>query len=277
MKSVNETVVLLTGASSGIGKATAETLIGEGYTVYTAARRVEKMDDLKKLGGIPLKMDITKDNEVVAVVERIKQEHGGVDILINNAGFATYGSVEETTTDEARYQFEVNLFGLARLTQLVLPYMRQKNAGKIVNVSSAAGKIYAPLGAWYIATKHALEGWSDCLRVETTPFGIDVIIIEPGAIGTEFDDVYVEPMLKRSGQGPYSKTANAVAEFSRKTQENPKGSSPPSLIANTISKAIRVGRPKTRYAAGKLAKPMMFVRKWGGDRVYDWLLGRMVR
>jgi short-subunit dehydrogenase len=277
MKNKHETVVLITGASSGIGKATAKQLLDEGYVVYSAARRVEKMDDLEKLGGIPLKMDITKENEVIAAVEQIRQEHGSVDILINNAGFATYGSVEETPMDEARYQFDVNLFGVAHLTQLVLPHMREKKAGKIINISSAAGKIYAPLGTWYIATKHALEGWSDCLRVELKQYNIDVIIIEPGAIGTEFDDVYVEPMLKRSGKGPYSNIANAVAKFSRQTQEKPNGSSPPSVIADTILKAIKASHPRTRYVAGKLAKPMMFVRKWGGDRIYDRLLGRMVR
>ena len=172
--------VLVTGASSGIGKATAKTLIGEGHTVYGVARRLEKMDDLKELGGIPLKMDITEEDEVVAVVEQIEREQGGVDILINNAGCALYGSVEETTMDDAHYQFDVCLFGLARLTQLVLPYMRQKKAGKIVNVTSASGKIYAPLGAWYTAAKHALEGWSDNLRFEVKQFNIDVIIVEPG-------------------------------------------------------------------------------------------------
>jgi short-subunit dehydrogenase len=148
---MSKQTVLITGASSGIGKETAKTLIGEGYTVYGAARRLEKMDDLEEMDGVPLKMDITKENEVVAVVQQIKREQGGVDIPINNAGCALYGSVEETTIDDARYQFDVCLFGLARLTQLVLPHMRQKKAGKIVNVTSASGKIYSPLGAWYTA------------------------------------------------------------------------------------------------------------------------------
>ena len=123
-----------------MGKETAKALIKEGYTVYTAARRVEKMADLEKLGGIPIKMDITVEEEVVAAVEQIAQNHGGVDILINNAGFATYGAVEDTTCDEARYQFEVNIFGLARITQLVLPTMRQKQADKIVNISSRGAR-----------------------------------------------------------------------------------------------------------------------------------------
>jgi short-subunit dehydrogenase len=271
---MSENTVLITGASSGIGKETAKALIGEGYTVYAAARRLEKMDDLKKLGGIPLKMDITKEDEVVAVVEQIRRDHGGVDILINNAGCAVYGAVEETTIDDARYQFEVCLFGLACITQLVLPYMRQKKAGKIINISSASGKIYAPLGAWYTAAKHALEGWSDNLRFEVKQFNIDVIIIEPGPIATEIWDPLVESMLKRSGQGPYSNLANAHAEFSRGLQETPNACAPPSVIASAILKAIKASRPRTRYVVGPGAGRMMFVRKWLGDRAYDWGMGR---
>ena len=274
---MSKKTVLITGASSGIGKETAKTLIGEGYTVYAAARRLEKMDDLKKLGGIPLKMDITKEDEVVAVVEQIKQNHSGVDILINNAGCALYGSVEETTMEDVRYQFEVNFFGLTRLTQLVLPYMRKKKAGKIINISSASGKIYALLGAWYTATKHALEGWSDCLRVEVKQFNIDVIIIEPGVIVTEIHDAVVESILKRSGQGPYSNIANGMAEYFRNIQETPNAGSPASVIANTISKAIMASRPRTRYAVGKWAGRLIFLRKWFGDRFYDWLLEQPVR
>ncbi len=268
--------VLITGASSGIGKETATQLIAEGYTVYAAARRVENMDDLKELGCVPLKMDISKDQDIIRVVETIRAEQGGVDILINNAGFGTQGSVEETTLDDARYQFDVNLFGLARLTQLVLPYMRENRFGKIVNITSIGGKIYAPLGAWYIASKHALEGWSDCLRVEVKEFGIDVVVIEPGAIATEFDDVYVGPMLERSGHGPYRNIALGMAEFSRKNHNRPNGSSPPSLIAKTILNSLSAKRPKTRYAAGKLARPMLFVRKWFGDRTFDRLINVMV-
>lgn len=269
--------VLVTGASSGIGKETAKTLANKGFTVYAAARRLDAMDKLKDHGVIPLKMDITKEDDVVAVVERIERERGGIDILVNNAGFGTQGSVEETTLADARYQFEVNLFGLARLTQLVLPHMRAQKFGKIINVSSAGGKLYAPMNAWYIGSKHALEGWSDCLRVETRDFGIQVVIVEPGAIATEFDEVYVTPMLERSGNGPYAKAANAVAKFSHDMQGRPNGASPPSVIADVILRAVTTRRPQTRYVAGKLAKPMLFVRKWGGDRFYDWALGQLFR
>ncbi|MCA9522279.1 MAG: SDR family NAD(P)-dependent oxidoreductase, partial [Myxococcales bacterium] len=170
--------------------------------------------------------------------------------------------------DDARRQFEVNLFGLARLTQLVLPRMREKRAGTIVNVSSMGGKIYTPLGCWYHATKHALEGWSDCLRLELAPFGIDVIIVEPGVILTEFGDHLVEPMLKRSGHTAYGDLARKVADATRASYEAG-GGSPPALIAKLIVKAIASRRPRTRYVAGKFAKPLIAVRKWLGDRVYD--------
>jgi NAD(P)-dependent dehydrogenase (short-subunit alcohol dehydrogenase family) len=264
----NKKVVLVTGASSGMGKAFAKALLIEGMTVYAVARRVEQMADLASLGAIILKMDITREDEVQAVVQHIEQKHGGVDVLINNAGFGMYGAVEETSIDDARYQFEVNLFGMARLTQLLLPSMRGKRTGKIVNISSVGGKIYTPLGSWYHATKHAVEGWSDCLRLELRPFNIDVVIIEPGLMATEFGSVMMEPMLQRSGHGPYNKLANAVAATTKASQKQG-GASDPQVIVRLILQAVRARKPKIRYAAGKYAKPMMFVRKWFGDRVFD--------
>ena len=260
--------VLITGASSGIGEETAKKLLEQGYTVYVAARRLEKMRGLEDLGATALEMDITRDEDIVAAVDRITAEQGGIDILINNAGFGMYGAVEDTTLDDARYQFEVNLFGLARLTQLALPYMREQGAGKIVNISSMGGKIYTPLGSWYHATKHALEGWSDCLRLELAPFGIDVIIIEPGAIQTEFGDVMVGPMLERSGSSAYADLAQRVASATRDSYADGKAS-PPSLIAGVISTALKTDRPRIRYAAGKYARPVMALRRWFGDRIYD--------
>ena len=175
-------IILITGASSGMGKETALRLIAEGHIVYGAARRVEKMLDLVEAGGHVLLMDVTDQAQVQAGIDRIIAEQGRIDVLVNNAGYGSYGSVEETPIDDARRQFDVNLFGLARLTQLVIPHMRERQSGKIINISSVGGKIYTPLGAWYHATKHALEGWSDCLRLELKPFGIDVVIVEPGLI-----------------------------------------------------------------------------------------------
>ncbi len=264
-------VILITGASSGIGKETAKTLIKAGHTVYAAARRIEKMDDLKEMGGIPIKMDITKDEDTQAAVDQILAEQKTIDVLINNAGYAIYGAVEDTTIADAKRQFDVNIFGLANITQKVLPTMRKNRSGKIINVSSMGGKIYTPLGAWYHATKHALEGWSDCLRVELKQFGIDVVIIEPGLIKTEFGDVMTKPMLERSANGPYEDLAKSVAKSTMDTYKEGNSSSP-EVIANTMLKAVTVKTPKTRYRAGKMAKPLVFLRTYLGDKIFDKLL-----
>lgn len=268
--------VLITGASSGIGKETARKLLAEGYIVYVAARRLEEMKDLEARGATALAMDISEEQDIIRVVDTIRADRGGIDVLVNNAGFGMYGAMEDTSIDDARYQFEVNLFGLARLTQLALPYMRKQRAGKIVNMSSMGGKIYTPLGCWYHASKHALEGWSDCLRIELEPFGIDVIIIEPGAIETEFGDVMTEPMLERSGNTAYAALAHRTAEMTRRSFE-PGYASPPSVVADAISTALKAKRPKIRYVVGKLAKPLIYFRRWFGDRAYDQALRSRIR
>ena len=265
---MNKQVILITGASSGMGKVTAKKLIEDGHTVFAAARRIEKMQDLKEMGGFPLKMDITKEEDIREVVSTIKSQHNGVDVLINNAGYAVYGAVEDTPIEDAKRQFEVNLFGLARLTQEVLPYMRQQKKGKIINLSSMGGKIYTPLGAWYHASKHALEGWSDCLRLELKQFNIDVVIIEPGLINTEFGDVMMDPMLERSADSDYAEMTKSVAKATKRTY-TPKNASDPSVVADVIAKAVRKEKPKTRYVKGKMARPLMFIRKYLGDRIFD--------
>lgn len=183
--------------------------------------------------------------------------------------------MEDLPLDEARYQFEVNLFGAARLTQLVLPYMREKRAGKIVNISSMGGKIYTPLGAWYHATKHALEGWSDCLRFEVKEFGIDVIIIEPGAIRTEFGDAMIGSLQKYSDGSAYSRIINSMTDMMERIESRGPMGSPPSVIANTIFKTLQAKRPKARYAAGAYAKPLIFLRRLLSDRVFERIIARM--
>ncbi|WP_299246607.1 oxidoreductase [uncultured Aquimarina sp.] len=274
---MKEKVILVTGASSGIGKETAIQLINEGHIVYTAARRVKNMEALDALGGFSLQMDITKDEDIQNVVNTIIEKHQKIDVLVNNAGYAIYGAIEDTTIEDARRQFEVNIFGLGRLTQLVLPYMRKQQSGKIINISSMGGKMYTPLGSWYHATKHALEGWSDCLRLEVAQFGIDVVIIQPGAIQTEFGDVMTKPLMERSGNTAYSKLAKAIEKSTIDTYNKTGGGSPSSVISNLISKAIKARKPKTRYVAGKYAKPMMFIRKYFGDRIFDKLIMSQVK
>lgn len=259
-----------------MGKAFAKALLLEGMTVYAVARRVEAMADLAAAGAITMKMDIASEKAVQEVVQRIIRERGGVEVLINNAGFGMYGAMEDTSMADARYQFEVNLFGMAYLTQLLLPSMRKKGSGKIINISSMGGKIYTPLGSWYHATKHAVEGWSDCLRLELSPFNIDVVIIEPGAIATEFANVMIEPMIKRSGTGPYSRMAHAVAAVTQTSVE--KGDlSDVKVIVTLMLRAVRARKPKTRYVAGKYANLLIFVRKWFGDRMFDKMVLSVVK
>lgn len=271
MHKSSQPIALVTGASSGMGKRIAERLITDGYLVYVAARNVDKMADLTQLGAIPLRMDISKDDEIVAAAQTILEKSGRVDVLVNNAGYGLYGPVEEIGLDEARYQFEVNVFGPARLTQLLLPAMRARGAGTIVNITSMGGKIYTVLGAWYHATKHALEGWSDSLRLEAEPFGIRVVVIEPGLIETGFGAAASQGILERSGTGPYAKMAQSVAASMTRSYGHGQGTNP-KVIADVVGDAVRSARPKTRYAAGKYAKLMIGVRKWLGDRVFDRLI-----
>ncbi len=261
-------VVLITGASSGMGKHAALHLIKQGHIVYGAARRLEKMKDLNEAGGHALKLDVINEAECQAVIDQIIEEQGRIDVLVNNAGYAIYGAVEDISIEDARRQFDVNLFGLAQLTKMVLPHMRRQKYGKIINMSSVGGKIYTPLGAWYHATKHALGGWSDCLRLEVKQFGIDVVIIEPGGINTEFGDVMLNPMLERSGEGPYAPLAKAIAKSTADIYDNQKASDP-SVITDFIVKAIQTKKPKTRYRGGYLAKPGAFIRTYLGDRIWD--------
>jgi NAD(P)-dependent dehydrogenase (short-subunit alcohol dehydrogenase family) len=260
---------LVTGASSGIGEATALKLKDLGCTVYGAARRVERMARLADAGVKVLKMDVTDETSMVGGVDQIVSETGRVDVLVNNAGYGSYGALEDVPMSEAKYQFEVNVFGLARLTQLVLPHMRAQRHGYICNVSSVGGKIYEPMGAWYHATKFAVEGLSDSLRLEVAPFGIRVVVIEPGAIATEWSAIAAEGLVKTSGTSAYADQARNGAAVLNLTDGNPHLASPPTVIADAIAKAVSARRPRTRYAVGGGAKPVLMMRRALPDRAFD--------
>jgi NAD(P)-dependent dehydrogenase (short-subunit alcohol dehydrogenase family) len=268
-------VALVTGGSSGIGEATAVKLQELGYTTYAAARRVERMEHLSASGVRPLAMDVTDEESMRTGVERLLAEEGRLDVLVNAAGYGSYGAVEDVPLSEARNQFEVNVFGAARLIQLVLPQMRERHAGTIVNITSMGGKIYTPLGSWYHATKHALEALSDCLRMELKPFGIDVVVVEPGGVRTEWPAIAAENVRAVSGSGPYAAQGKAVAD-SLVSDSTARRSSPPELIAKTIGKAVTADRPKTRYAVGYGAKPMIFLHDVLPDRAFDAVIRRAV-
>jgi NAD(P)-dependent dehydrogenase (short-subunit alcohol dehydrogenase family) len=266
-------VALVTGASSGIGEATARELATAGFTVYAAARRAERMHKLTEDGIHPIAMDVTDDASMQAGVQAILTDRGRIDVLVNNAGYGSYGALEDVPMAEARAQMEVNVFGAARLTQLVLPAMRAQRSGTIVNVTSMGGKITTPLGAWYHATKFALEAISDCLRMEVAPFGIDVVVIEPGGIRTEWSGIAADKVRIVSGSGPYAAQGNAVAS-SLTSASTRRRSSPPELIAKTITKAVTARRPRTRYAAGYGAKPLIFLHGLLPDRTFDAVIRR---
>lgn len=264
-------IILLTGASSGIGYQTAEVLAKEGHKVYGAARRIEKIKELKKFGVVPIKLDVTDEKSIEDAVNQIIKQDGKIDVLINNAGYGSYGAVEDVSIEEAKRQFEVNLFGLARLTQMVLPYMRKQNYGRIINISSMGGRLTSFMGAWYHATKYALEGFSDALRMEVKQFGIDVVLIEPGGIKTDWGLIAADNLEHSSKGGAYEETAKKAAAGMRK-QYSSNMLSKPMVISKAISKAINRRRPKTRYLIGMGAKPLVFFHTVLPNRWFDFIM-----
>jgi NAD(P)-dependent dehydrogenase (short-subunit alcohol dehydrogenase family) len=268
---MSQKVALITGASSGIGKEAAIELKNQGFMVYAAARRIDKMQDLAAKGIHPILLDVTDDESMVHCINEILKKEHRIDVLVNNAGYGSYGAVEDVPLEEARRQMEVNVFGLARMIQLVVPSMRKNQFGKIVNVSSMGGKIWTKFGGWYHATKFAVEGLSDCLRLELEPFGIDVIVVEPGGIKTDWGIIAAENLKKVSANGSYSQAANKAAVGMIKNYTGNQLSKP-KLIARTIAKAVTVKRPKTRYLVGFMAKPMVFMKNVFGDRAYDRII-----
>lgn len=264
-------VIILTGASSGIGFQTAEKLASQGHIVYGAARRVEKMEPLKAFGVKPLKMDVTSEESIDEAVETVIKAEGRIDALVNYAGYGSYGAIEDVTMDEARKQFDVNLFGVAMLTKKVLPYMRKQHSGTIVNITSMGGRVTTYFGAWYHATKYALEAFSDALRMETKQFGINVAIIEPGGIKTPWGFIAADHLAESAKGGAYEQEAERTAEGMRK-QYSGNMMSNPEIIAKAISRAVNARRPKTRYLIGFGAKPIVFMHSILPTRWFDWMM-----
>ena len=265
---MSKSVALVTGASSGIGRATAQRLAALGFTVHAAARRVERMSDLANHGIHVESLDVTDDGSMVTVVDKIVSEHGRIDILVNNAGYGSYGAVEDVPIAEARRQFDVNVFGLARLTQLVLPHMRAQRDGYIVNISSMGGKIWEPLGGWYHAAKFAVEGLSDCLRAEVAEFGIKVVVVEPGSITSEWATISADNLEAISADTPYRGQAKLIARGLRKSDTSFLASEP-EVVAEAIGKAVQRAKPRTRYPVGGGARTFLFAHRVLTDRGFD--------
>jgi NAD(P)-dependent dehydrogenase (short-subunit alcohol dehydrogenase family) len=263
--------VLITGCSSGIGRASALRLARGGWTVYASARRPESIEDLAEAGCETLTLDVTDEKSMRAAVARVEREQGAVGVLINNAGYSQSGPIEQVSLEDVRRQFETNVFGAVALTQLVLGKMRAQRWGKIVNVGSMGGRLTFPGGGYYHATKHALEAISDALRFEVKGFGIDTILIEPGLIVTEFGNAAVASMEGFSGEGPYAEFNARLAKLTTDTYEGPmrRLGGGPNAVAKAIEKAISRRHPPARVRVTPSAKLAIAQRRITPDRVWD--------
>ena len=264
-------VILITGASSGIGFDAARTLARQGHRVYAAARRLERMEPLKEDGVIPLQMDVTDEVSMEMGVRTILETEGRIDVLVNNAGYGFFGAIENVPLEEARKQLEVNVFGLSRLCQLVLPSMREQGSGRIVNLSSIAGKAVILFGGWYHVSKYAVEAFSDALRMEVKPFGIDVVLIEPGGIKTDWGLIAADHLAETSKGTPYESEGLREAATMRKAYSI-RLLSQPSVVTRAISKAVNRRRPRARYRVGFGARTMVFFHALLPTRWWDAIL-----
>ena len=260
---------LITGCSTGIGRATALALLAKGFTVYATARRLESIEDLAALGCRTLTLDVTSEESMVAAVAAVEAEHGHVEVLVNNAGYALQGPVEETSLDAVRAQFETNVFGLTRLCQLVLPGMRAARSGRIVNIGSMGGRFTFPGGAFYHASKHAVEAISDALRLEVAPFGVHVALVQPGPVVSAFVDSAVDSVDVTDG--PYAEFNQQLVDRYRQAYD---GSSSnleisPEKVADVIASAATSSRPRSRYAVGAMAKTLITTRRLLPDVAWD--------
>jgi len=262
-------VILITGTAHGIGKSTAQYLIDKGHIVYGGDILVEENLYLNEIGGVALEMDVTKQDHVDNAINQIIAEQGKIDVLVNNAGIAVGSAIEDVSMEDALYQFEVNLFGIGRTVKAALPYMRAQGSGTIINISSVLGKAYNPLYGWYVSSKHALEGWSDVLRLEVDQFGIDVVIVEPGMIKTNIGNYSAQYFEKYSKNSAY---ANFYGSPDDKEENSSDTYSDPIVIAKVIDKAIDARNPKTRYSAGAYSWILLTMRGILPDKWFDKLI-----
>jgi NAD(P)-dependent dehydrogenase (short-subunit alcohol dehydrogenase family) len=266
--------VLITGCSSGIGRATAERLAADGWKVYATARRPESIEDLASKGCETLALDVTDEASMQAAVDAVVHAEGAVGVLVNNAGYSQSGAVETVPLDQVRRQFETNVFGLVRMCQLALPGMRDQRFGKIVNISSMGGRLVFPGGGFYHGTKYAVEALSDALRFEVRGFGVDVILIEPGLITTNFGDAAVATVTQEDDGGAYAHFNRSVAKLTENAYKGPmaKLGSGPEAVAKTIAKAISAKRPKARYPVTASAHVLINQRRITPDGVWDLMM-----
>lgn len=268
----NRKVVIITGASSGIGKAIAMNLVmQEKYIVYALARRINLMSDIKKNGGIIIAVDVTNFQMVEKVILKIIKKEKKINILINNAGMGILAPFEHINIQDGIKQYNVNVFGLAFLCKICAKYMRLQKEGTIINVSSIVGKMGFPYGSWYNSSKFAVEGMSDCLRMELKPFNINVVIIEPGGIKTDFwtAEKKLKSNVKISKNSPYAKKYDKYQQSTKKMKQK---FPTPEVIVKIVNKVLNVKHPKSRYKAGKGARILLTLRKMSSDKIFDFII-----
>jgi len=269
-------IVLITGASGGIGHSLALRLMQDGYKVYCSARRLDKMSDLEKAGARVIAADLSREDNTRALAQNIIDECGGVDILVNNAGYGLYGPVERVPLAEGREEMEVNFFSPVLLSQLFLPNMRARGGGRIINISSVAGKIYSPMSDWYVASKFALEGITDCMRIELRQFNIKVVLIEPSPIKTEWAGGALASLKENTDNTPYAD----FAERSYKMLSSAAGgglASEPEAVVKKIMLAITARNPKPRYLSGRIAGISVAARFLMSSRMFDYVMRKQLK
>ncbi len=266
------TIALVTGCSTGIGRATALQLQRAGATTVATARSVSALEELASAGCTVLPLDVTDDASRRDCVARVQDLHGPVDVLVNNAGYAEMGPVEQVPLEAWRRQLETNVLGPVALAQLVLPGMRAAGRGRIVNVSSMGGEITFPGGGAYHASKYALEAVSDALRLEVRPFGVQVVVVQPGPVATAFGDNAAD--LTVYDRGPYGGLARALDKAIR--EQTPRGTRP-EAVARVIVRAATARRPSTRYRVGALSRGLVLGRRVMTDRTWDALMRSQFR
>ncbi len=269
-------VILLTGASSGIGHEAAMELLAQGHIVYAAARRVEKMEDLAAAGAHVLSLDVTDSSSISGVVNAVLSQQDRIDVLINNAGYGYLGALEGVSMEEARRQLDVNVFGLAEMTKQVLPYMRERRSGRIINISSVAGKVGIAFVGWYNVSKFAVESYSDVLRKEVRQFGIDVVLIEPSGIKTDWGIIAADNLARSNAGTVYEQSALRFSGIMRKAYTSNLLSGP-ETVAKDICRAVNAKHPKLRYHPGLGAGTMLFLNAITPARWWDAINGKMFK
>ena len=273
---MDKKVILITGASSGIGYETAKKLSGEGHIVYGTSRSLDRVEKIKEFGAKPLALDVTIDESCKKCIDDIVSKEGRIDVLINNAGYGSYGPIEMVDLSKAKDELEVNVYGIVRMTKLVIPYMREQKSGRIINISSAAGRVTTYLGGWYHASKYALEALSDSLRMELKQFGIKVSIIEPGGVKSNWGIITADHLLESSKNSPYEDISNKVAKVYKEIYGGEsKLLTKPEVVARKISKAVNRKNPRTRYLFGFGARSMIFFHWLLPNKWFDNIMRKM--